>query len=90
MTQSMINSSVARSTGETLRTIRDLGFGLDNGARAALEPEDLRLAVDCPFCGRESHLASDSDGLPAMAECDPCDIYFDYVPSDIYATGTSL
>ena len=50
-----------------------------------LEPEDLALAVDCPFCGRPCGLTCDSSGLPAMAECDPCDLYFDFRADEVYA-----
>jgi hypothetical protein len=81
MTQPQIDRAVARRTGESLRTVRRLGFGPEVG----LDPEDLALAVACPFCGRACRLAPGPDGPPAMAECDPCDVYFDYRPGDVRA-----
>ena len=51
MTQAQLDRAVADRTGESLRTVHRLGFRL--GCRSpSLEPEDLRLVVDCPFCGR--------------------------------------
>ena len=83
MTQRQLDRALVRSTGESLRTIRRLGFGA--GRPAALEPEDLALAVDCPFCGRPCALPAGLGAPPPMAECDPCDIYFDLRPGDVYA-----
>ena len=56
--------------------------------RPDLEPEDLRLVVDCPFCGRAvPYPGRAGDGSPALAEClDPrCDVYFDFDPAEVYA-----
>ena len=56
-----------------------------------LEPEDLRLVVDCPFCGRPvPYPGLVRDGSPALAECaDPrCDVYFDFAIAEVYAAGT--
>ena len=87
MTQHQLERAVARSTGESLGTVRRLGFGPT--ACSGLEPEDLALAVDCPFCGRACGLASDAGGLPAMAECDPCDLYFDFRADEVYAAPSA-
>jgi hypothetical protein len=53
-----------------------------------LEPEDLLLATDCPFCGRAAGLASGPGGVPPFAECERCDVAFDYPPGDVYAAST--
>jgi len=89
MTQAMINRTIARSTGESLRTIRRVGFGLIRRSQNDLEPEDLQLKIDCPFCGHSCSLPSSDVGLPQLAECDPCDLDFDYLPGDVYAAGSN-
>ncbi len=90
VTQSQLESTVARRTGESLATIRHLGFHAQAGPPADLEPEDLHLAVDCPFCGGGTPLSSGSDGLPVLAECDRCDVFFDYAPAEVYAAGPAM
>ena len=52
MTQAQLDRSIAGLTGESPRTIHRLGFGLQPIRAADPKPEDLRLVVDCPFCGR--------------------------------------
>ena len=88
MTQSQLESSVALATGESPRTIRHLGFGLQPIRPSDPGPEDLRLLVDCPFCGRAvAYPGQARDGSPTLAECtDPrCDVYFDFAIRDVYA-----
>ena len=85
MTQPQLDRAVARSTGESLRTVRRLGFGLHSGPPIDLEPEDIALAVDCPFCGRPCAVPVGPAGSAPLAECDRCDIYFDYRPHEVYA-----
>jgi hypothetical protein len=88
MTQAQLDRSVASITGDSLATILRLGFQPD--ARNDLEPEDLRLVVDCPFCGHPvPYPGRARDGSPALAECasPSCDVYFDCGESDVYATG---
>jgi hypothetical protein len=64
-----LERTVARQTGESPRTIRDLGFTLRTGPPGDLEPEDLRLMLDCPFCGRAvPYPGRAGDGSPALAE----------------------
>ena len=85
MTQLQLDRTVARKTGESLRTIRHLGFGIEAGGDAQdLEPEDLHLAVDCPFCGRPCDLPA---GSSTLAECVACDVEFDFDPDDVYAAA---
>jgi hypothetical protein len=86
MTQAQLDRSVADRTGESLRTVHRLGF--QPGPARELEPEDLRLVVDCPFCGRAVPYPGRSrDGSPALAEClnPACDVYFDFAEADVYA-----
>ena len=40
---------------------------------------------DCPFCGRPAPLEAAAGALPPLAECDRCDVYFDYRPAEVYA-----
>ena len=53
MTQAQLDRSIAGLTGESPRTIRRLGFGLQPARPPEPNPADLRLVVDCPFCGAE-------------------------------------
>ena len=85
MTQQQLDRTVARKTGESLRTIRHLGFGIEAGPPQDLEPEDLHLAVACPFCDRPCDLPADPATL--LAECDACDVEFDFDPHDVYAAA---
>jgi hypothetical protein len=88
MTQAQLDRSIADRTGESPRTIHRLGFGLHSHTSGDLEPEDLRLVVDCPFCGRAvPYPGQAGHGTPALAECvDPrCDVYFDFAITDVYA-----
>jgi len=90
MTQAQLDRSIAGLTGETPRTIRRLGFGLQATTPEGLEPEDLRLVVDCPSCGRAvAYPGVLGDGSVALAECaDPrCDIFFDFDLADVYAAS---
>ena len=83
MTQAQLDRSVARRTGESLRTVRNLGFQLQAGPAPDPRPEDSHLAVACPRCGAPRPLPCDRRGPAAMGECVPCDLLFDYRPSDV-------
>ncbi len=86
MTQAQLDRNVADRTGESLRTIHRLGFQPDPVGPP--EPEEVRLLVDCPFCGRAvPYPGRVGDGSPALAEClgPACDVYFDFVEADVYA-----
>ena len=87
MTQAQLNRSVARHTGESLCTVRSLGFHLQSGHPLDPEPEELHLAVECPHCGRRCPLPFRGDGPPVMGACVPCDLLFDYGPSDVRVAG---
>jgi hypothetical protein len=86
MTQSQLDRSVADRIGESLRTIQRLGFQPDS--TDTLEPEEIRLVLDCPFCGRAvPYPGRVRDGSHALAEClnPTCDVYFDFAEADVYA-----
>ena len=88
MTQHQLHRAVARSTGESLRTVRRLGFAPEPTRVPEPDPEDLALVMNCPFCRRRIVLVapgSTSRELPVVGECDPCDVYFDYRLDEIYA-----
>ena len=88
MTQSQLLRSVAGRTGESVSTVRRLGFNLGHAAPDDLDPIDIRLVVDCPSCRRPvPYPGRAGDGSPALAECaDPrCDLYFAFDPARVYA-----
>lgn len=88
MTQSQLHHAIAVTTGESICTIRNLGFGLLAQEPHDLEPEDLRLVVDCPFCRQPvPNPGATQTGDSVIAECDLCDVYFDFAPSDVYAAA---
>jgi hypothetical protein len=90
VTQTQINYAVAASTGDSIHTVRQLGFGLLAHEPHDLEPEDLCLVLDCPFCRQPvPYLGTASSGEQAIAECDRCDVYFDFVPGEVYAAVVS-
>ena len=89
MTQTQLEHAVARSTGESVRTVRHLGFSIQRPAPPpARSAEDVRLVLDCPFCRRPvAYPGLARDDSAALAECDACDVYFDFDPVEVYATG---
>jgi hypothetical protein len=88
MTQAQLDRAVAQATGETLYTIRCLGFGLTAYARRALEPEDLTLVLDCPFCGRAvAYPGLGGDGSLPVAACLRCDVDFAFQPNEVYVAS---
>jgi hypothetical protein len=69
MTRTQLHRAVAMATGDTIRTIRSLGF------RIVHDPENT---IECPTCGQVvPHPGFARDGKPVMAECLGCDSYFD-------------
>ena len=85
MTQTQLEHQVARITGEPLMMIIHLGFSVMSQQRDELEPEDVQLVLDCPFCGRPvPYPGQASDGSETMAECERCDVYFGFHPDEVY------
>ena len=87
MTRMQLERAVAGATGESLRTVRRLGFGPLRASTTLLAPEDLVLAVDCPFCGRPTRAAGGPERQELLAECDRCHVEFDYRSDEVYADG---
>ena len=90
MTQAQLHRRVAGRTGESLRTIRRLGFHLQPEASGEPDQPDVRLVVDCPSCRRPvPYPGRAGDGSPALAECPrpSCDLYFDFDPARVYDIG---
>ncbi len=86
MTQLQLERAVAGATGESLRTIHGRGFSILPEPSRHREPEDLVLAVICPFCGRAIALTKGSRSAPLLAECVRCDVEFDYQPAEVFVT----
>jgi hypothetical protein len=85
MTQLQLDRSIAALTGEPVRLVRQLGFSVLSGEAEALEPEELRLVLNCPFCGHPAPYPDQAgDGSTLLAECDRCDVYFDYEVDEVY------
>jgi hypothetical protein len=86
MTQNELNRAVARATGESRGTIRDLGFTLvTQEAEPATEPT---LAVDCPGCGTRLEVHS-CDPSRGEVECPCCDAFYPYSDEEIYVSDTA-
>lgn len=86
-----LDHAVARATGETLATIRQIGFHeLPDRPAGDLAPEDLALAVACPFCRRDTPLEAGAGVLPALGACDRCDVFFDYLPEEVEVVARAV
>ena len=84
MTRTQLNHQVARITGEPIGTITALGFRLLRPGGESMEPEDIRLVLECPFCGRPvPYPGPAAAGSETMAECERCDVDFDFVPEEV-------
>ena len=87
MTRTQLARAVAGATGESPRTILTLGFQVAQARPRDLSPEDLCMAVDCPFCGRPARLPAGPARVPSLADCDHCDIVFDHSPDEAYTAS---
>ncbi len=89
MTRRQLVSSVASATGESPRTVRARGFGLVTEDPDDLDPEDLRLVLDCPFCRTPVPYPGDAPGgaIP-LAGCPDCDVEFPFEAGEVYATSS--
>jgi hypothetical protein len=87
MTQAQLDCAVADSTGESLDLVHQFGFSLP----AVLEPEDLCLVLDCPFCRRPVPFPGRVRGGDlAQAECLDCDVYFEPREHEVYAADLAM
>ena len=88
MTRTQLNHQVARITGEPIDYITALGFSLLRPGDESMEPEDIRLVLECPFCGRPvPYPGSAVAGSEPIAECERCDVYFGFDTFEVYATA---
>ena len=84
MTRTQLNNQVARITGEPIGNIKSLGFSLLCPSSESMEPENIRLVLECPFCGRPvPYPGPAAEGSEAIAECEQCDVDFDFLPQDV-------
>jgi hypothetical protein len=88
MTPAQLDCQIARITGESLQTLRFMGFSLLPQKPGDLPPENLRLVLDCPFCGRPvPYPGPASSGSEVLAECEACDVYFGFDLDEVYSTA---
>jgi hypothetical protein len=89
MTQLQLDRSIAALTGEPISYVRQLGFSVLSDESQALEPEDLKLVLNCPFCGHPAPYPGPAGaGSATLAECDRCDVSFDYGIDEVYPLAT--
>jgi hypothetical protein len=87
MTQAQLDGAIADATGESLAIVHRFGFSLPG----ALEPEDLRLVLDCPFCRRPVAFPGRvRGGALAQAECLDCDVYFEPREHEVYVADPAV
>jgi len=90
MTQMQLEYAVAVATGESVRTVHALGFGLAAAPPGDLEPEDLGLFAACPRCQAAAPLPArrNPDRLD-FAACPRCALAFDYRDDEVFAAPSS-
>jgi hypothetical protein len=89
MNRNQLDSRIAARTGESLSVIRRIGFQLQVQPREEPEHEDIRLVVFCPFCRRPAdYPGRATDGSRALAECDGCDVFFDFEDRDVFPASS--
>jgi len=85
MTQRLLHGELAKTTGESVAILRTVGFNLVARQADDLEPEQIVLVLDCPFCRQPvPYPAPTRDGSETLAECDRCDIYFPFQVDEVY------
>jgi hypothetical protein len=91
MTQMQLDCQIARITGEPLTIVNTLGFSVIAEKPDDLEPEDVDLVLDCPFCRQPvPYPGLAGDGSETLAECDRCDVYFEFDPDEVYTIGAGI
>jgi hypothetical protein len=87
MTQTQLDGAIADVTGESPAIVHHFGFSLPR----TLEPEDLCLVLDCPFCRRPVPFPGRvKGGALAQAECLDCDVYFEPREHEVYAAEPAV
>lgn len=93
MTQLQLDRAVASRTGESLDTVRALGFNLlpepDDGDFDSVQ--DDGYCLDCPGCGAAVVLTHGPlETLPEFAECYRCDCVYPYAPHEVYDSALAV
>jgi len=89
MSRHRLHAQIARATGESLRTVRTLGFSLLTLAVPIADPP-ARLCLACPGCGSDVPLSDDDGELPEWAECAQCDIAYPYDDEEVFLPDAEL
>jgi hypothetical protein len=88
LTQIQLTCQIATITGEPLSACNRLGFSVIPEQPDGLEPEDVELVLNCPFCGHQVlYPARARDGSETLAECDAREVYFGFDPDEVYTIG---
>ncbi len=89
MTQAQLECAVADALGEPLGNVHLLGFQVVPEVPTDLEPEELTLCIECPFCRNSvPYPGPVADGELPLGECEICDVYFIVEPDDVFAAST--
>jgi hypothetical protein len=89
MTRTQLHRSIAARTGESMAVIRRLGFHLQADPRDEPPPDVVHLVLDCPFCRRQvAYPGRSGDGSATLAECEDCDIYFEFEDRDVFPASS--
>ena len=89
MSRHRLHAQIARATGESLRTIRELGFSLLKLVVPLPDPP-AQLCLACPGCGSDVPLSADEGRLPEWAECEQCDIAYPYHDEEVFLPEAEL
>lgn len=87
MKTSMLHSIVSRITGESIATVKRLGFREKKRRQQDLPASDNPpvAVIDCPCCGGTVVLAwNREDPLPEFAECRRCETATPYWDNEVY------
>lgn len=89
MTQMELNQAIVRQTGESLATIKAVGFSLQDELLDELFDASCShfdgYCLDCPGCGHPVLLTDGPlDSLPEFAECTGCDVAYPFQLKEVY------
>jgi hypothetical protein len=88
MSDAQLTCAVAEALGESVRVVHNFGFQLVEDRPDDLEPENVRPAVECPFCRRVvPYPGRLENGEWPLAECDRCDLLFEISEHDLFAAA---
>jgi hypothetical protein len=89
MNRTQLDSTIASHTGESLSVIRRIGFQFQVQPREEPESDELCLIVFCPFCRQPTdYLGRAGDGSAVLAECDGCDVFFEFEDHDVFPASS--